>query len=1051
MSAPIWKTPKGDLGTIQEQEFYELNLKCIVPGDTSPDLSYKIIAGALPPGIVLNETTGTVYGRPKDIYKFRGVPFDVSEDVTSTFCCRATNLKTSKVSDRTWSLTVTGQDAPTLVSNTEELGVVFDGSYQEFQVTAIDLDNEALTYYISNGSLPQGLILNSKTGLISGIIQPSGFLEAGSLVGWSSEDPWDLKPWDYNSRTISKRFEFDISVTDGKDIVSKKHSIYVISKDSLTADNEDILVNGYYDLVTADKDNKRNPFLTTPSTDLGTYLHLNYFAYKFDAIDFDFDTVSYSLLIGENIGFDNEINGFDSVLLDIGDFELPPGLTLSEQTGWLYGPISDIRSTQKTYTFGVRVYKRNYPEYTSRIVNFTITIVGDLRYVIDWVTPADLGTIEAGEVSELAVEATNAFGKKLLYSLQIGSKSRLPQGLRLIDNGLIVGRASFEVTTFDKNTLIFDKNIRELGTSLPETTFDREYNFTVKANDIDGDIITYKSFKVKVTTVYNRPYESLYVRANPGLEDKEIYNQIVFNTDIIPNEFVYRNGDPYFGKQRSLDVLVISGINPSTASEYVEAMAVNHYRKKLLLGEPKLARALDNDGNVKYEVLYIDMKDDNGSADKIIDLRARINRFITTDYNSPSIDHTYVSVNDYGRTVYPNSLLAMRSQIREILGYVDREVLPKWMTSKQEDGNIPYWNPALVLAYLKPGTGRQVKFLLERFFKFDLKDISFDFDRYIWDCNLSSAYNSLTNNYIESNLTTFDLDIRQGSDTLVYNFPADGSTVEFDCTIQIEQGILDIVIEKYITIDDSTLVLDRSVQIEDTHYYRDGNLIVFYFAPPDNSTVVVNYTSNQIVQADFAVTFPFNKIDGMTSDYVDDVLGGLDSIIGVYPGKRIIFARQEQYPGYIEPNDGWVENIVKWDDNVAWDDPTIGFDEYRVVPGYDENQADPDIINERAGIWEIKLENGLLKLDFIQKVDLNQRVAVSNGTIYGGKIVRYGPNIKFDVGETVPSYRIIKDQLTGIETIFDGGSTRFVENISVYQAPDEGDKYLVFPRVNIFA
>ena len=45
MAAPIWKTPKGTLGTIQEQEFYELSLQAIVPDDATPSLNYKIIAG----------------------------------------------------------------------------------------------------------------------------------------------------------------------------------------------------------------------------------------------------------------------------------------------------------------------------------------------------------------------------------------------------------------------------------------------------------------------------------------------------------------------------------------------------------------------------------------------------------------------------------------------------------------------------------------------------------------------------------------------------------------------------------------------------------------------------------------------------------------------------------------------------------------------------------------------------------------------------------------------------------------------------------------------
>jgi hypothetical protein len=1052
MAAPIWKTPKGNLGTIQEQEFYELDLLCILPDDPSPELEYKIIAGSLPPGIVLNETTGKVNGRPKDIYRFRGVPFDVSEDVTSVFCVRVINTKTNQVADRTFNLTVTGQDAPAIISNVEELGIVFDGSYAEFQITAIDLDRELLTYYISNGALPVGLSLDKSTGIISGVVEPNQFLPFGELVGWSTQAEWDLYPWDFSSRAISKRFEFDVSVTDGKEAVSRKFNIYVISKDSLTADNDVINVNGYYDTVTADLDIKRNPVLLTPSINLGTYLHDNYFAYQFQAKDYDNDIISYSLLVSENIGFDNENNGFDSTLLDFGNFELPPGLTLSEDTGWLYGYIPAMTPVQKEYRFGVRVYKRNYPEYTSRIVNFRITIVGDIKFVISWLSPTDLGSITAGGISEFAIEATNQFNKQLYYTLEIGSNSRLPQGLRLLENGLIVGRPSFEVTSFDKGTMTFDKNIIEYGQRLDETTLDTEYNFTVRVRDIDNNISATKNFKIKLLSNYTQPYESLYLRAYPGLEDKQLYRQLVYNTDIIPNEFVYRNGDPYFGKQANLDVLVMSGINASTASEYIEAMAINHYRKKLLIGEPEIAQALDENGNVKYEVLYLSMRDDNGPTAKSLDLRTKINRTVRIDSENPSIDLNYFTVNSYDRIVYPNALTAMRSQIKDTLGFVDREVLPLWMTSKQENGKISYWTPAMVLTYLKPGKGKQAKFLLNKLFDFDLKDISFEVDRYIWDCNLSKNYNAITNTYLDSSLTTFDADIRQGSDILNYEFNADGSTVIFDLQIAIEVGNIEVIVEKYILLFDSSLVLDKSTLIEDVDFYRDNTTIVFYEAPEFSSTVKINYVRSELFEVDYALTIPFNSIDGMTTDYVDDVLGGLDFAITVYDGKNVIFARQEQYPGYLGEEDGWIQNLNMWDDGSPWDDPVLGFDNYRIVPGYNENQMDPDIQNERAGIWKINLdENGLLRLEFIQEIFPQQRILVRYGNLYGGKIVRYGPVVRFDIGETVPSYVIISEVIRGVETIFDGGSTRFVESISIYQAPDEGDKYLAFPRVNIFA
>jgi hypothetical protein len=247
------------------------------------------------------------------------------------------------------------------------------------------------------------------------------------------------------------------------------------------------------------------------------------------------------------------------------------------------------------------------------------------------------------------------------------------------------------------------------------------------------------------------------------------------------------------------------------------------------------------------------------------------------------------------------------------------------------------------------------------------------------------------------------------------------------------------------------LVLVKNTQVENVDFTRNGNLITFTTAPTENSTIIVKYVTNRLLNADFAVSVPFNKIDGMTTRYVDNVLGGLDFSITSYHGKRIVFARQEQYPGYIEDNDGWIQNNSIWDNDI-WDNPEIGWDDYRIVPGYNENQANPNIDNERAGIWEINVtENGTIRLVFVRPVDLGQRVQIKYGFVYTNKIIRFGPLIKFNVGETVPSYSIVGETLQRIETTFDGGSTRFVESINVYQSPDEGDKYLVFPRVNIFA
>ena len=82
---PIWQTPAGDLGTIQESEFYQLTLSAI---DDSTGLSdtlyYTMIAGELPEGIQCTRT-GIIEGVPKAVASVQGVPLEVGENVTSKF------------------------------------------------------------------------------------------------------------------------------------------------------------------------------------------------------------------------------------------------------------------------------------------------------------------------------------------------------------------------------------------------------------------------------------------------------------------------------------------------------------------------------------------------------------------------------------------------------------------------------------------------------------------------------------------------------------------------------------------------------------------------------------------------------------------------------------------------------------------------------------------------------------------------------------------------------------------------------------------------------
>lgn len=970
MTAPFWKTPPGSLGTIQEQTFFELIMEAYDPETPDADnIEYKVISGQLPPGLVMYEN-GEIRGQPKNYYFVRGVPFDVRQDITSTFCCRAININTNEITDRTFSLTVTGEDAPQIITKTGELGRYLDGAYIDIQLEAIDLDDEPIQWSISKGELPLGLSLDPITGRITGIAGTYSTPDDLGSIGWNADAGWDELPWDINVKAINRTYEFVVRVTDGKSYDGTKYSIYIYSHDSLRTDNS-LLTADNDTAVTADADTKRNPYLITRSQNLGVYTHDNRFAYKFSANDLDGDALEYSLLVGEGMGFDNEESGFDTMVFDMGDLVLPPGLTINQETGWMYGQFPRQIAGQREYTFGVQVYKKDYPDYKSAMILFKLTVVNDLRYLITWNESDDLGILPTGDISEKQVTATNPLNRSLFYTLSSG---KLPQGLRLLSDGNIVGRASFETTSFDGGLTTYDSDVRALGAILDETTIDRNFYFTVKASDNTGEMISYKKFMIKVVPSSFGPSESLYLRAQPGATDKEIISKIFRNTDIIPSSVIYRNSDPNFGVSSDMRMLLIAGLNASTASEYIQAMATNHYRKVLKFGKYTWARALNTDGSVAYDVVYIPVVDDlmesnTTSVPASIDLSSKIRRNNTVDASMISMDSNLNSI-DGGSdlTAYPNSIFNMRHVVRSNIGMASKEPLPRWMTSKQVDGRIPGWTPAIVVAYVNPGEGEKVVFNLNRMSSVDIKDVSFDVDRYIWDTNMSKNFNSVTNTYEESAESTFD---------------------KFDIDVEVK------------------------------------------------------------AIADFAVDVPFQYIDGRTFNFIDDN-GGLDGIISTYVGMKIIFATQEKYTNFDGEYEGWVRYGTLWDGAEGFDSPNVPWDEYSIIPGY--NDDDGSTLNQRSAVWEIiEGPDGELRLKLDTYIEPGDAVQVMNGTKYGGVILRYGPAIIFSANETVPKYRKYRESDETNQTTFDAEGTRFIDSITTYEDPDVGDKYLAFPKVNIWA
>ena len=798
MAAPIWVTPPGDLGTVVEGEFYQVQLDA-----TNAD-SYTYLSGVLPVGIRVT-ANGILEGNPKNYDYIQGVPTEVAQDVTSKFVVRATSSD-GTVADRVFEMTVTGQDAPKIDATPDsDLGVYFDGDQVNVQLTATDPDpQDILSWSYQSGEIPDGLTV-SNTGKISGYIEP--FADIDGTPGFDATN-FDMTEWDFRTKAINKNYEWFVQVTDTKDFDTKQYSLYAVSRNIVTADMDIVSADNdrttntnktIDQLLDASQSSLRRPALLTESTGLGRVDHNNYFNFQFVGRDFDGDSIDYILSSGS----------------------LPTGLTLDAQSGFISGTIPSFAATETTFTFGVQVRKRDNTAFISPETSFTITIIGEVDSAVTW--PDSAMTIKTGEQSQLDVVADISDGRPVQYELKSGSTqvqagnfvvgetytivtagttdfisigsanntvgtiftatgvgsgsgtaslgaNKLPQGLRLNEDGLIVGRVSFETLVFDTNSTTFD--ITNLYTN--QTTFEQVYSFVARVYSSDGVVDTYKKFTITVVADTTKPYESLFIKALPEQDQRDIYETLIQNNDDIPQEDVYRASDYAFGIQRDIRSLISTGLSPKEESDYIEAMSKNFWNNTLRFGSFKTARALNDDDTVKYEVVYIELIDNKQGTDPVTglsaspalrqDVRSNVSTWsnpLNVDSGLPDVSHGHYLAsqnNDY--FVYPNSIENMRSRLKTDIGYqvLERKVLPDWMQDKQVDNTILGWTLAVPVVYCKEGTAGKIKYRLEQRIKdegYDIKKISFEIDRFILDNNLSTYYKG--DSFVSTIETTFDL------------------------------------------------------------------------------------------------------------------------------------------------------------------------------------------------------------------------------------------------------------------------------------------------------
>lgn len=800
---PDWTTPAGTIGTYpsQVEMSFTFSATAISPGTA---VTYTVLSGSIPSGLVLNTTTGVL----------SGVPSTIGGDTVYNFAIRASDNQVGTdqtIADRTFSVEISGVAAPTFTTPTGTILNTNDSVWREIQIEISNpVTTNAYSIRVAQGKLPPGLEINTQ-GLIRGYADApiinvnyplvttsalaisSNIIQVLSTTGFILERPINFSGTVYGDivagrtyfiKTIIDATTFTISDSRGGSEVVLVDAVgnmtaslpqiqvgqptvqtysFTLGLDSLlgTAIESYIIVvanqnassseggPGYpgnsrtptifntrpatfdvgkndptnYGYYVFPNDNENTTYLPAQPADIGQYQSGEYFAFKMLGKDFDGDALTYLYA------------------------DLPLGIVGDPVTGWITG-YPTIAEGISEFSFSVNVRKSSFTNVSSTTFNYSMRVTNGILGTVTWITPTALGTMFNSQTSVLAVSAT----ADVDLSFRVTSGA-LPSNLVLLDSGEISGIVAYQPTVG-----ILPANA--------ETSFD----FTIEAySPIYPIVHSTKEFTLEIKQEFSQPTDTLYIKCVPSIADRNIINQLLTSTTIIPSADLYRAEDVNFGKSTSIVYEHAYGIYASDFDEYVIALEKNHYWRNITLGEIKTAVAKNNAGDVVYEVVYSQVQDNlvnpkGKSVSKTItwprDIPINLGNWYTsaTDIYSSYVGEGTVAgqpayftslTPGFARTLYPNSLDNMRAQTGDVLGQeYDFRLLPAWMTSQQPNGSTLGYTPAWVIAYCQPGTSAQIKTNVETLWvdpignPYTLNTINFELDRITVDKSITYDYDN---------------------------------------------------------------------------------------------------------------------------------------------------------------------------------------------------------------------------------------------------------------------------------------------------------------------
>lgn len=616
--------------------------------------TYTLLSGQLPQGLELS-STGTIYG----------TPISVLNTTTNRFVIRKTT--DNLIEDITYSITIEGSDPPAWVTTSGYLEVgqdneeyIFNNQYLYYQLEAVPNNapiDTVIRYYIgdNDGILPPGLTL-SKDGLISGFVT----------------DTLDLTYYGVTPIEFPRTYEFSVTATDSVHNSKRTFKIVVTSPNVLNYNDTEMPID-----ITLPTLPSGEIFVAAPqwlmSSDLGKLRASNHHTIKIEAHDaYPLDgTLVYQL-----------IDNIDEYQI------LPKGLYFDDSTGYIYGYLQHQAAVERNYEVTIDAVKTVGPSSeTSRRI-FTLSVVGEVENTIQWITDSDLGSIETGSISELAVEAMSLNDRnEIRYSLLGGE---LPEGLELKQDGSIAGSPAYNFT----------------GT----------YTFTVLARDVYELSDITRQFSVQVIETGNTEYTQIYMKPFLTRDKRRGYLDFTTNQSIFDPKSIFRYFDPNFGIQNEIKIVLEFGIEKLDLERYVSALRENFYRKDFYFGAVKKVIA-KKDKDIVYELIYAEV------IDRMInDNNESVSRIIYSGYDS---------------IYYPSSITNMKTQLREIPtennSYIEvnDELQPRFMKTRQSAlADFLGYIRVIPICYALPGQGDKIISRI-RLSQFDFKQFHFEVDRII--------------------------------------------------------------------------------------------------------------------------------------------------------------------------------------------------------------------------------------------------------------------------------------------------------------------------------